>query len=143
MIRNPDTGCWGLSSRKPRLSEEQWQQRATITIAHARKCDCHDVRLKHICEHVDRLVKKGLVARRFRNDLVIVIKTRRRLPQMQMPSEVRLPRYRRQRMIERPEEEVKGEDRVRRVVEIHENQVLIENWKNLEVFRKRRIWQDW
>ncbi|KAI0397016.1 hypothetical protein F5Y17DRAFT_416859 [Xylariaceae sp. FL0594] len=143
MIRNPDTGCWGLSSRKPRLSDDQWQKRATITIAHAARCNCHDVRLRHICEHVDRLIKAGFVTRRFRNDLIIVLKTRRPLERTLLP-EVSFPKYKKQRIKEAlVEEEKEKEEKVRRVVDVYENQVLIENWKNLEAFRKRKIWLDW
>ncbi|KAI1816674.1 hypothetical protein GGS20DRAFT_536480 [Poronia punctata] len=138
MIRNMETGCWGLASRKPSGG------RAAITIAHAAGCNCLDVRLMHICDHVGKLVKRGLVAKRFRNDLVIVIKTRTKLAQ-NLPEQTRFPRIHRgwRKAIVRPQEEIDAEDKVRRVVDSHENQVLIENWKNLEVFKMRRIWLDW
>jgi hypothetical protein len=136
MIRNTYTGCFGFSAKKPDRT------RSEITIAHTDKCECMDVRLMHICEHVDRLVKRGGVAKRFRDDLVIVIKTRKRLPQ-QVPRDVRFPALVGKVIIRRPRDEVEAEDKVRRVIESHNNQLLVEKWKNLKAFKERLIWKDW
>ncbi|KAI3325146.1 hypothetical protein HD806DRAFT_467346 [Xylariaceae sp. AK1471] len=136
MIRNTYTGCWGMSVKKPDRA------RSEIKIAHAEDCECMDVRLMHICKHVDRLVKRGHIAKRFRDDLVIVIKIRRRLPQP-VPKEVRFPALVGRVIIRRPCEEVNAEDKVRKVIESHNNQMLIENWKNLKAFKERLIWKDW
>ncbi|KAI0525596.1 hypothetical protein F5B22DRAFT_350814 [Xylaria bambusicola] len=135
MIRNPDTGCWGISARN------REGERTELTVAHTVHCECLDVRLMHICKHAERLVKKRRLARRSRDAFVIATKIRLELPQP-IPKEIRFPRVRTQK-IERWEEEIDEEKERGMVVEIHNQQLLVEKWKSLKAYKQRRIWKDW
>ncbi|KAI0967447.1 hypothetical protein F4678DRAFT_475172 [Xylaria arbuscula] len=138
MIRNPETGCFGLSSR------HREGERPEITIAHTEDCECLDVRLLHICQHVEKLVKKRLLARRSREAFVIATKIRRELDSP-LPKDVRFPALRRQQeqVFRRPKREVEAEEEVINVVEVHHQQRLVEKWKSLQAYKTRRIWRDW
>ncbi|KAI1198462.1 hypothetical protein F5X97DRAFT_147522 [Nemania serpens] len=135
MIRNPETGCFGVSSR------ERENARAEISVVHTGDCACLDVRVMHVCQHVDRLVKTRLLARRSRDAFVIAVKIRRELP-LPIPKAMRFPPLRKQ-VIRRPEREVREETEVRYVTEVHNQQRLVEKWKNLEAYKARLIWKDW
>ncbi|KAI0096419.1 hypothetical protein GGR51DRAFT_29597 [Nemania sp. FL0031] len=135
MIRNDETGCFGLSCRK--LEGE----RSELTIIHTEYCDCLDVRLLHVCEHVDALLRKGHIARRSRDALVIVIKTCIELPEP-IPAAMRFPKLVKQ-IIRRPKSEMDAEDEIVHVVDTHNQQNLIEKWKNLKAYKTRLIWKDW
>lgn len=135
MIRNPDTRCFGLSCRRAE------NERTEITIVHTADCECLDVRLLHVCQHVDGLVRARRLARRSRDAFVICIKIRMQLA-APVPKEMRFPPLTRQ-VIRRPENEVEEEDRVIFVVDVHNQQTLIEKWKNLEAYKERLIWKDW
>ncbi|KAI2643386.1 hypothetical protein GGS21DRAFT_485905 [Xylaria nigripes] len=130
MHRNPDTLCFGLSRRPAEAPRK-------LTIVHTETCECLDARLLHICKHVDKLVRTKQLGRRFRDDLVIAVKMR-----LDLPKAARLPRHGRQ-IVRRWESEIEAERTVINVVDTHRHQVLIEKWKNLEAFKKRRIWKDW
>jgi hypothetical protein len=116
--------------------------RSEITVAHIEDCKCMDVRLSAICEHVDRVVKRGHVAKRFRDDLVIIIKIRRRLPQP-APKEVRTSALGTKQAIQRPGGEVEKDDKMIQVVDSRRNQKLVEKWKKLNAWKERCIWKDW
>ncbi|KAI0540074.1 hypothetical protein GGR58DRAFT_185058 [Xylaria digitata] len=135
MIRNPESGCFGLSCRRAE------GERPEITIAHTVDCECLDVRLMHICQHVERLVKQRQLARRSRDIFVIITKIQKE-PSQPIPKEVRFPVPKKQ-VIRRPKKEVEAEDTIINVVEEHRQQKLIEKWKNLEAYKKRLIWKDW
>ncbi|TGJ87947.1 hypothetical protein E0Z10_g834 [Xylaria hypoxylon] len=135
MIRNPESGCFGLSCRN------QDGERSEITIAHTVDCECLDVRLMHICQHVDRLVKGGHLGRRSRDAFVIAIKIQIELSQP-IPQEMRFPALKKQ-VIKRRKKEAEAEDVIINVVEVHNQQKLIEKWKSLEAYKTRRIWKDW
>lgn len=135
MIRNPETGCFGLSSR------ERENERAEISIVHTEDCECLDVRLMHVCQHVDRLVKGKLLARRSRDAFVIAIKICQELP-LPIPKALRFPALKKQ-VIRRPKKEVRAETEVRYVIDVHNQQRLVEKWKNLEAYKARLIWKDW
>lgn len=132
-IKNVDSGCFGLAINQPH---------SKVLITHTIDCECKDVRLRHICQHVDRLVKKGLLRKRFRNDYVIVTKIRKRLPQP-VSKELRFPAMGKKQVIRRPQAEIDAEDRPRSVIEGYHSQRLVEQWKDLEAFKQRLIWKDW
>ncbi|KAI1308834.1 hypothetical protein F5Y03DRAFT_83417 [Xylaria venustula] len=138
MIRNAETGCFGLSNR------HREGERPEITIAHTEDCECLDVRLLHICQHVEKLVKQRLLARRSREAFVIATKIRRELDGP-LPKAVRFPPLRRQQeqVFRRPKREVDAEEEIIHVVEVHNQQRLVEKWKSLEAYKTRRIWRDW
>ncbi|KAI0456723.1 hypothetical protein F5B21DRAFT_123250 [Xylaria acuta] len=137
MIKNPDTGCFGLSVRKPDA------ERSEITIAHGQECRCLDVRLMHIARHVDGVVKARHLARRFRDSFVIATKIRRRLPHP-VPKAARFPaRSGEKQVIRRPRAEVDAEVAIINVVDVHRQQRLIEKWKSLQAYKERPIWKDW
>ncbi|TRX93253.1 hypothetical protein FHL15_005832 [Xylaria flabelliformis] len=137
MIRNTETGCFGLSVRKPEAD------RSEITIAHAVDCGCLDVRLMHIARHVDGLVKARRLARRSRDAFVIATKIRSKLSHP-IPKAARF-RYLREKQVvgRRPRTEVEAETAIINVVDVHRQQKLIEKWKSLEAYQKRPIWKDW
>ncbi|KAI1183098.1 hypothetical protein F5B17DRAFT_448996 [Nemania serpens] len=135
IIRNPETGCFGLSSR------ERESERAEISVVHTADCECLDVRLMHVCQHADRLVKRRRLARRSRDAFVIATKICRELP-LPIPKATRFPPLKKQ-VIRRREEEVEAETEVRYVVEAHNQQRLVEKCKNLEAYKARLIWKDW
>ncbi|KAJ8133109.1 hypothetical protein O1611_g514 [Lasiodiplodia mahajangana] len=135
MIRNDETGCFGLSCRKPEGEQSE------ITIVHTEYCDCLDVRLLHVCQHVDALVKGGHIARRSRDALVIVIKIQRELPEP-TPKNIHFPKFKKQ-VIRRRKSEMEAEDEILYVVETYNQKKLIEKWKNLKAYKDRLIWKDW
>ncbi|KAK5627111.1 hypothetical protein RRF57_002826 [Xylaria bambusicola] len=135
MIRNPDTGCWGISARN------REGERTELTIAHTVHCECLEVRLMHICKHAERLVKKRQLARRSRDAFVIATKIRLELPQP-IAKDIRFPRVRTQK-IERWQQEIDDEKEKGTVVEVHNQQLLVEKWKSLKAYKQRRIWKDW
>ncbi|KAI1283447.1 hypothetical protein F5Y07DRAFT_408774 [Xylaria sp. FL0933] len=139
MLRNPETGCFGMSVR------HREGERTELTIAHTIDCECLDVRLLHICEHAEELVKKKSIARRSRDAFVIASKIRleeQLLSSRPIPEEIRFPAVAKQD-IRRRKREVKAEDRVIPVVDVHKQQRLVEKWKSLEAYKARRIWKDW
>ncbi|KAI0814399.1 hypothetical protein GGR55DRAFT_430927 [Xylaria sp. FL0064] len=137
MLRNPETGCFGMSVR------HREGERTELTIAHTIDCECLDVRLLHICQHAEDLVKKKSIARRSRDAFVIASKIRLDLELSRpIPEELRFPPVPKQD-IRRRKREVKAEDRVIPVVDVHRQQRLVEKWKNLEAYKARRIWKDW
>ncbi|KAI0403955.1 hypothetical protein F4802DRAFT_598576 [Xylaria palmicola] len=136
IIRNPETGCFGLSCR------HDPGERAEITIAHGEDCECLDARLLHIAQHADQVVKAGHLTRRFRDAFVMAIKIRLTLPHP-VPAGARFPPLRRTRAIRRPQEEVDAEEAVINVTDEHNNQKLVEKWKSLRAYKKRPIWKDW
>ncbi|KAI0906424.1 hypothetical protein F4823DRAFT_78429 [Ustulina deusta] len=133
ILRNPETGCFGISSRK------REGERTEITVAHGEDCGCLDVRLLHISQHVERLVKRRRLGRRSRDALVIATKIRRELP---IPKDLRFPAVKKQ-AIRRPKREVEAEEEIVNVVEVHNQQRLVEKWKSLKAYRARPIWKDW
>ncbi|KAI1124492.1 hypothetical protein F5Y10DRAFT_249400 [Nemania abortiva] len=135
MIRNPETTCFGLSCRK------SVNERSEITIIHTEYCDCLDVRLLHVCQHVDALVKRGLLARRSRDAFVIAIKICLELPEP-IPKAMRFPPLKKQ-VIKRWKSEMDAEDEIIHVVETYNHYNLIEKWKNLTAYKERLIWKDW
>ncbi|KAI0859449.1 hypothetical protein F4860DRAFT_254508 [Xylaria cubensis] len=137
MIRNTETGCFGLSVRKPEAD------RSEITIAHAVDCGCLDVRLMHIARHVDGLVKaRHHLARRSRDAFVIATKIRSKLPHP-IPKAARFRYLGEKQVGRRPRTEVEAETAIINVVDVHRQQKLIEKWKSLEAYQKRPIWKDW
>ncbi|GAW17278.1 hypothetical protein ANO14919_067330 [Xylariales sp. No.14919] len=134
-IRNPETGCLGRSNRREEGT------RPELTIVHTIDCACRDVRLMHVCQHVDALVKSGQLKRRARDLFVIAIKIRRKLA-ARPPRAMRFPPLQRQR-IRRRKSDVLSDAAVINVVEVHNQQKLVETWKNLEAYKKRPIWKDW
>ena len=88
-IKDPETGCYGLSTQHAE------GERREITIVHSINCDCLDVRLLHICQHVDRLIKKRQLARRSRDAFVIATKLDLELPQP-IPKDIRFPHVKEQ-----------------------------------------------
>ncbi|KAI0444549.1 hypothetical protein F4803DRAFT_243743 [Xylaria telfairii] len=137
MLRNPETGCFGLSVRKPDA------ERSEITIAHTEDCGCLDARLMHIARHVDAAVKARLLTRRFRDSFVITIKIQLRLPHP-IPKEARFPTWLGEKqVIRRPRAEMDAEVKIINVVDVHRQQKLIEKWKSLKAYKERPIWKDW
>ncbi|RWA03336.1 hypothetical protein EKO27_g11769, partial [Xylaria grammica] len=55
---------------------------------------------------------------------------------------MRFPPLQRQR-IRRRKSDVLSDAAVINVVEVHNQQKLVETWKNLEAYKKRPIWKDW
>ncbi|KAI1347951.1 hypothetical protein F5Y01DRAFT_329017 [Xylaria sp. FL0043] len=139
MLRNQETGCFGMSIR------HREGERTELTIAHTIDCECLDVRLLHICQHAEELVKQKSIARRSRDAFVIASKIGLE-EQLELsrpiPEELRFPAVPKQD-IRRRKREVEAEDRVIPVVDVHKQQRLVEKWKNLEAFKARRIWKDW
>ncbi|KAI1422219.1 hypothetical protein F5Y12DRAFT_644270 [Xylaria sp. FL1777] len=135
MIRNPETGCFGLSNR------HHAGERSEITIAHTEDCDCLDVRLLHISQHVEGLVKKKLLARRSRDAFVVATKLRGDLA-LTIPAALRFPAVKKQ-VIRRPKGEIEAELEVVNIVEVYNQQQLVEKWKSLEAYKARPIWKDW
>ncbi|KAI8626297.1 hypothetical protein F5Y19DRAFT_226471 [Xylariaceae sp. FL1651] len=135
LVKNTYTGCWGLAHKNSERT------RAELTIAHSADCECMDVRLLHICQHADRMVKQGHVAKRFRDDFVIAIKTRRRLPQP-LPQAVRFHAGRKQ-VVKRDPAEREADNKIVNVVDSHNGQRLVEKWKSLKAWKERLIWKDW
>ncbi|KAI0434611.1 hypothetical protein F5Y09DRAFT_236250 [Xylaria sp. FL1042] len=135
MIRNRETGCFGMSIK------HHEGERTEITIVHTVDCDCLDVRLLHICQHAARLVKKKQLARRSRDAFVIATKIRRELS-LPVPEAVRFPAVRKQ-VVRRWKKEVAAEEKPIPVVDVHHLQRLVEKWKSLEAYKERRIWKDW
>ncbi|KAI0552203.1 hypothetical protein F4679DRAFT_102450 [Xylaria curta] len=136
MIRNPETKCFGLSTRKADA------ERSEITIAHAVDCGCLDVRLMHIARHVDGLVKERHLARRSRDAFMIATKIRSKLPHP-IPKVARFRNLGEKQVVRRPRAEVEAETAIINVVDVHRQQKLIEKWKSLEAYQKRPIWKDW
>ncbi|RYC60904.1 hypothetical protein CHU98_g5312 [Xylaria longipes] len=137
MVRNPETGCFGLSARKGDAP------RSEITIAHTEDCDCLDARLMHVARHVDGAVKARHLARRFRDTFVIATKIRRKLPHP-IPKEARFPTgVGEKQVIRRPRAEVDAEVAIVNVVDVHRQQKLVEKWKSLKAYKERPIWKDW
>ncbi|KAH8164311.1 hypothetical protein CIB48_g3941 [Xylaria polymorpha] len=137
MIRNPETGCFGLSVRKPDA------ERSEITIAHTEDCGCLDARLMHIARHVDAMIKARHLTRRFRDSFVIVTKIRLGLPHP-IPKEARFPTWLGEKqVIRRPRAEMEAEDKIINVVDVHRQQKLVEKWKSLKAYKERPIWKDW
>lgn len=172
MIRNPQTGCFGLSTtRKPSSSSsssEGISQRPELTIAHAEACACLDARLLHICEHVDRLLRrprttttttakgekqkqkrqKRRLARRSRDALVLAIKISMCCDlDVPVPEDMRFPLVamgKGKRIgMKRLRREIEAETKVVNVVERYKQQRLVERWKSLKAYRARTIWMDW
>ncbi|KAI1181166.1 hypothetical protein F4777DRAFT_4627 [Nemania sp. FL0916] len=135
LIRNPDTGCFGLSHRRAASGE-----RSAITIAHTEDCACLDVRLVHICAHAEKLSKNRLLAHGSRDAFVIATKIR--TSRDCIPEDVRFPEVKKQ-VIRRRREEVDAEDRVVNVVDEYNQQKLTEKWKNLKAYKERVIFKDW
>ncbi|KAI0490340.1 hypothetical protein F4859DRAFT_5895 [Xylaria cf. heliscus] len=162
MLRNSETGCFGLSARRVRVETEPEPEagaaagagagtaavpeRSEITIAHGVGCGCLDARLLHVARHADTLVRSRVLARRFRDAFVIATKIRLQLPHA-TPKAARFPppgsRRNGEGSIKRPRAEVEAEVAVINVVDVHRQQKLVEKWKSLEAFKKRRIWKDW
>ncbi|KAI0205284.1 hypothetical protein F4808DRAFT_279562 [Astrocystis sublimbata] len=135
IIKNPDTGCFGVSARPTGC------ERPEITITHTEECGCMDVRLLHIVKHASALIRAHKLARRCRDSFVIVTKIRIKLPRP-YPRGTRfsIPRV---ESIRRPRKEINAEKEIINVVDQYRQQNLVEKWMTLESYRKRRIWKDW
>ncbi|KAI1366533.1 hypothetical protein F5Y08DRAFT_300886 [Xylaria arbuscula] len=88
-IKDPETGCYGLSTQHAE------GERREITIVHSINCDCLDVRLMHICKHVDALIRKRQLKRGSRDAFVIATKLDVELPQP-IPKDIRFPHVKEQ-----------------------------------------------
>ncbi|KAJ3566256.1 hypothetical protein NPX13_g7208 [Xylaria arbuscula] len=157
-IKDPETGCYGLSTQHAE------GERREITIVHSINCDCLDVRLMHICKHVDALIRKRQLKRGSRDAFVIATKLDVELPQP-IPKDIRFPHVKEQiidssRIAKPWREELEAEKKAtiegwkndrqdypeteaRNVVDSYHQQPLIEKWKSLKGYKKRPIWRDW
>ncbi|RYP81432.1 hypothetical protein DL770_005908 [Monosporascus sp. CRB-9-2] len=130
IVKNPRSRCIGIAAKKTAGSLPD------LTVGHLGGCECLDVRLIALCRHADRMVKLGRLRRARKYDLVLALKLR----SPALPEELRL-KVRRQRRKAGIDD---GEDEeVLRVLEYRNTQRLTETWKNLEAYRKRRVWLDW
>ncbi|RYP83007.1 hypothetical protein DL769_001476 [Monosporascus sp. CRB-8-3] len=129
VIKNPRSGCIGIAAKKTAGSLPD------LTVGHSADCGCLDVRLVALCRHADRMVKLGRLRRARKFDLVLALKLR----SPALPEELRL-RVRKQRRKAGVDDG--GDEEVLRVVEYRNAQRLTETWKNLEAYRKRRVWLD-
>ncbi|RYP70603.1 hypothetical protein DL771_005316 [Monosporascus sp. 5C6A] len=130
VVKNPRSRCIGIAAKKTAGSLPD------LTVGHSADCECLDVRLTALCMHADRMAKLGRLRRARKHDLVLALKLR----SPTLPEELRL-RVRKQRRKAGIDD---GEDEeVLRVVEYRNTQRLTETWKNLDAYRRRRVWLDW
>ncbi|KAI1330116.1 hypothetical protein F5Y16DRAFT_46446 [Xylariaceae sp. FL0255] len=83
--RNSWSQCFGIAHKR------NARRRAEITIAHSEKCSCRPWRLCTILRHADKVVAAGKIDKEYRDDLVILLKMRKRLAE-DLPDDVDLPK---------------------------------------------------
>ncbi|KAI0471004.1 hypothetical protein GGR56DRAFT_683148 [Xylariaceae sp. FL0804] len=146
------TGCFGWARVLKR--RRRGTRARELHVAHAAGCKCRDVTLHALCAYADKLARHGQIPEgdggNFRDLLVLHLKLRMPLDDggghVVLPWDIR--KRLRSQQINRPRGEVEEEVEMQRVLDeycppVGPQQKLVEEWKNLEAYRQRKIWKDW
>ncbi|CAJ2510489.1 Uu.00g132980.m01.CDS01 [Anthostomella pinea] len=159
-VHDWDSGCVAIARKETPGS------RPDLTVGHNGNCQCLDVRMTHLCDHADRMVKQKRIMKARRDDLVLALKLRnpdvpkdlrlvvkkqrplRPLTEEEKEEGTKIAKKNAKLWVEEDEEmklwvDEEEEKHRRRVAEYSRGQVLMEKWKTDEAWQQRNVWKDW
>ncbi|KAI5865396.1 hypothetical protein GGS23DRAFT_425327 [Durotheca rogersii] len=132
---NRKTGCHGT------VVQNTSNGRSTVTVYHGTNCRCLDIRMSALAEHAQRRYKRRHIKATRRDDLLIAIKLR--LPKMGIRYKMPVSIKPTSTGAADSKEDDNDDQPVRVLDEMGNGQVLVEEWKSAEAWRRRTIWKDW